>query len=606
MRRSSRPAVRWFAAGLTALSLPAMSAFSADAVSENAAYTYTTPAGEKFFGVSIRATDLSRAHRPADRHVLLIDTSASQVGDYRLREVEAAKAFLTALPSTAKVAVVALDVTAEPLTAGFVSPREALESGLAALDERVPLGATDIAAGLSYASEAFGDAPTGSIVYVGDGMSGANLLRSEELSALTSSLRANHIPVHAYSVGVNTDWHLLGVLAHQTGGIVELDSRDADAALIGQKLAKAAAAPVVYPQAVTVPGDARLIAAEAAAPLRSDRDTLLLGRGERPATVSVNIDGQIASIDVSDVHDVKGLPAIRALALSSEKTGGLDMPAAGQNLLAAVDGAVEQKIERLADAATIATKSANLAAAKTMFTALSDADPAGRETERLQIALAQAEELPPPDLTPPAPTAVEQDLIGAEIDRQRILTQQMTIETSSLIDEARQIRQSDPGDALNLLKRQDNQVRDFNGHRSGSTPATSAALEQRDRDHGEPSGEAGSRSDPASRADRAARSRRANDRAHGARRGTARTVDRARASPDGRWLSRRGREVRTGSNRRSECGQPSTGQRSRDRGALHGDGSRSAQQVLPTAGPAERPLAGNALPGRAVTRSVPR
>ncbi|MDQ3332315.1 MAG: VWA domain-containing protein, partial [Planctomycetota bacterium] len=292
MCRSSRPAVRWFAAGLTAVSLPMTPAFAAEKVSVSPAYTYVTPSGEAFFGVAVRAEDLSAAHRPAARHVLLIDTSASQAGEYRQRELIAAKSLLAALPASAKVSILAVDVTAEPLTDGFVSPQEALTQGLAALDKRVPLGATDLALGLDAALSAFEQGSAGSIIYIGDGMSAANLLKTGELKSLTASLRNRHVPVHALAVGPDTDWHLLGVLAHHTGGVVELDARDADVAELGQRLAAAAAAPVVYPQALKASGTGTLILGDAVPPLRTDRETILLGRGERPANISVTVDGR--------------------------------------------------------------------------------------------------------------------------------------------------------------------------------------------------------------------------------------------------------------------------------------------------------------------------
>jgi len=459
MRRSSRPAVRWFAAGLTAAvsALPTFSAFGAETAAPGTAYSYETPAGEKFFAVAVRAIDLSSAHQPADRHVLLVDTSASQVGEHRERAFAATESFLASLPASSKVAVFALDVTAEPLTDGFVSAAVAARGSLDALRHRSPLGATDLSAGLSAAASTFGEEPAGSVIYIGDGMSAANLLRTGELKSLTDAYRGRRVPVHSFAVGPDTDWRLLGVLAHQTGGIAELDGEQVDPTAIGRQLAVAASTPVLYPDAVTA-STATLVPGSSA-PLRADRDTILLGRGDVPSSLDVSIAGSDAVIAIDGAHAIAGLPAVRALALSAEGSGGLEMPAAGKELLAMADAAVERDLDRLNAAGLHALRTQSTEQADRILKVMTEADPAGRETRRLRTELAQADPPLPADAAPPAATAVEQDLIAAEIERQRVLTQQATIATTESIDEARQLRRTDPADAMSVLKRQENLIR---------------------------------------------------------------------------------------------------------------------------------------------------
>lgn len=461
MRRSSRPAVRWFAAGLTAAASAwsAVPSLAAAPVVGNSAYSYSTPAGEQFFALAVRATQLAEAHRPADRHVLLVDTSASQTGVHRERSLAVVEALLAALPAKATVSAFAVDVAAEPLTDGFLPVGEARTVVRDGLARRTPLGATDLAAGLNEALETFGTDAAGSVIYVGDGMSAANLLRSGELQPLTTALRERKIPVHAFAVGPNTDWRLLGVLAHQTGGWIDLDDDDAQADVSGRHLAEAATAPVVYPETLATDGSAKFLVGEALPPLRGDRETIFLGRGAVPTELRLTAGGEAAVVEINEAQTMEDRPVVRTLALAAERTNGLEMPAAGIDLLEAANAAVDRTIEGLAAAGTAAAKSNSIDQAKELLVSLENADPSGGATVQLRTALAQVEDVVPPPAAAPAAPQPAGGLIGAEIERQRILTQQMALETNDLIAQARQVRQSDPAGALNMLRRQENLVR---------------------------------------------------------------------------------------------------------------------------------------------------
>jgi len=118
----------------------------------------------------------------------------------------------------------AVDVQAQALTEGFVPPTsDDMQMALNRLQRRVPLGATNLDLGLKTALKMFeGNAARG-IIYIGDGMSTANLIHSDDLRALVAVLRKEHVPVHSYAVGPRTDMQLLGILAAQTGGVVLVD-----------------------------------------------------------------------------------------------------------------------------------------------------------------------------------------------------------------------------------------------------------------------------------------------------------------------------------------------------------------------------------------------
>ena len=84
----------------------------------------------------------------AERHdvVVLFDTSASQVADFRDKALAALDAFLAALEQQSdRVHLIAVDVDAVPLTPGFVAVNsDDLRSAIAKLRRRAPLGATDL------------------------------------------------------------------------------------------------------------------------------------------------------------------------------------------------------------------------------------------------------------------------------------------------------------------------------------------------------------------------------------------------------------------------------------------------------------------------------
>ena len=484
MPRSSRVAVRWFAAGFAAAAsvYPMFPALAGPAASPAAPTPIKPPRASNSLrspcGLPISATPIDRRRGMWSWS----DTSASQVGEHRDRALAVTAALLAALPADAQVALFALDTRAVPLSAGFIGAHSAAATtALETLNQRAPLGATDLALGLRAAGKAFGNQPAGSILYIGDGMSAANLLRSGELQALTDSLRTRQIPVSSFAVGPDQDWRLLGVLAHQTGGVVEIDSIKAGSIQsVAARLATAAAAPVLYPDAMQADGGATLLTGGSVPPLRGDRETIVPGRGEVPQSVQITAGGRETAVAFNSVKAIADQPAVRALALAAERSGGLEMPAAGSELFALAGAAIESNADQLATAGDRAVKGGNVAQAQNLLAALDRTDPAGRQTVRLRQVVAQLQddapafegfgqdaEVPaaplagPGNAAPPAPVADggQLGLLDEAARRERVLTQQTTIQTNSVIDQARQIRQTDPADALNLLKRYSNQIR---------------------------------------------------------------------------------------------------------------------------------------------------
>jgi len=97
-------------------------------------------------------SDEGRDAGPA--HVLvLVDTSASQAGEYRRQGLDAVAGLLEKARPDDRFAIAAVDVTCTPLLKEFKAARDPATAAAArSLDARTPLGSTDIVAALTAAA----------------------------------------------------------------------------------------------------------------------------------------------------------------------------------------------------------------------------------------------------------------------------------------------------------------------------------------------------------------------------------------------------------------------------------------------------------------------
>jgi hypothetical protein len=152
---------------------------------------FVKPTGEIFYSMSLQPTVARPAPRATDL-VVLFDTSASQVGEFRQRGLEILEAMLGSLSAKERVRLLAVDLTAVPLTESFVAPKsEALAAAMTKLRARTPLGSTDMEVAIEAASSCFAASPADrgrAIVYVGDGMSTAQLVSITRMQKLVDRL----------------------------------------------------------------------------------------------------------------------------------------------------------------------------------------------------------------------------------------------------------------------------------------------------------------------------------------------------------------------------------------------------------------------------------
>ena len=264
---------------------------------------YGKPGEKSHFALSI-APNIELPTPQGHEVVLLFDTSASQTGAYRAKAIETLKQFLASVNAGTQVQLFAVDLAAHPLTDKFVEAKsEEVGKAIESLKRRAPLGATDMVAAFETAAKAF-DAKSvneRSVLYIGDGQSGARFVDSDTLKQLIKPLVERHIAVTNYSIGPRTDSPLLAAIANQTGGLLAVDGDAATIKQVAAFLAGAVHAKVIWPTSTSLPKQFASVYPKQLPPLRSDRDTILVGTMAADAetkTVDVAISGNACGKEV--------------------------------------------------------------------------------------------------------------------------------------------------------------------------------------------------------------------------------------------------------------------------------------------------------------------
>lgn len=294
--------------------------------------TYESPSGETFGSISVRLPEA--AVRDQVDHVVLIDTSASQVGEHREMSLDVLNSFLNHLPPTHRAIVVAVDVDAVRITHEFAAPQTTAKLAIETLESRFPAGATNLSKGFNAALELLQSSEHGAITYLGDGMSAAHLLQLEETQQLTQQLRRQEIPVHSFAVGSNMDMQLLGVFGQETGGFVMRDEpgpHSLNAEDAGRVLAQAAGQRVVYPESVALSSEQVELLPNRPLPLRSDRETVYLFQGELAAGEKLSL-GDL-SLMIPQFQRTTGNAFLYTLWNNAISTDGIGLGLAGEWLV---------------------------------------------------------------------------------------------------------------------------------------------------------------------------------------------------------------------------------------------------------------------------------
>jgi hypothetical protein len=430
MKNAWKSSHGWFPAALTGFLMAGVCLADNDVVVR----TYRTPQGEVIGSASLSLQGQSAPVREAVDHVILLDTSASQVGEHRQMGLEAVQSFLQSLPQSDRVLVLAYDVHTAPLTKGWSAPDVAQSQIQSALSTRFPAGAADLSVALTMALDQFGqnqlgEGRQGSVLIIGDGMSAAHLFQPSELQSLTDQFRDREIPIHAFALGSKTDLRLLGALAQETGGFVmqdEWSKNSLSPQAAGQLLADASHVPVFYPEKVEIAANGVSLVPNRPLPMRADRETVYLLEGPVSAGSRIDVTGQFggqpiqASWKLPEPTRTMGNTFLVSYLSDAKATNGIAMGLAGDWMVNAAHQSFEDNTAELGRQGHQALKAGLNKEAERIGTLLEKIDPQNPQGNSLiqqamkqEMQLAQAANLPAgpapqsssPDAIPAPPTA---------------------------------------------------------------------------------------------------------------------------------------------------------------------------------------------------------
>jgi hypothetical protein len=421
--------------------------------------------------ILLKANRLTDAVAPR-RHVVVIDTSASQVGEHRRHALAVLDAFLAGLPADHAVKLYAIDVALEPLSSDFATAGDAItKAAVEQLAGRAPLGATNLIDGLTQIAEELSTEPA-SVIYLGDGQATAELLSTEKVAAVMDLYRDRQLPLSSYAVGPQCNLQLLGCLAVQTGGNVLVDTHDEGrdyAATQGRQLARTATAPVVYPTAVKIEPATIALYPNRPLPLRTDRETIYLSQGTLPvdARLTLTAPQQTFSWTLADPREgteVTFLPGYTSRAAADQ---GLTNGLAGKQMLLLAQDDFQTSLTMMLEEGRQALLKRDTTRAAELIEQVRRLDDGLIEAKQLAIATEQIHarltalqtEAPEPAADAPAgtedaipeQTPTNPDLINSFEQEARVRTQKLQIQVSKSIEAARAT--GEPQQAIDELKR---------------------------------------------------------------------------------------------------------------------------------------------------------
>ena len=471
----------WLAAALLCAGTTTFSSLSVagETTSSPTLEVYRTPEGRDYAAVGLSLSQMAVKSRAPEQVLVLVDTSASQMGEYREQSISVVRELLSQLPEQTSAAVWAIDLSQTALTDSFETmTAEKVNSITAALNKRIPAGSTDLSGAVEASLKSFDTSKSSVIVYVGDGFSAANLIPETKMQELTNALAEKQTPFVSYALGSQVDMQLLGVLALRSGGFVLQDQVGQPVNETVAAINKAISTPVWYPSQVKVTEGIELYP-NAALPLRSDRETIYLGKIDEETknlsiTLSDDNNNQIGFNVENYSTAAAGHPALRALWLRADQDKGLSVPTAGQVVLSSAKNQFELHVAGMLEAANSAAHAGKTKESVAISHALLQFDPSNKAATKLldvrQVALLQddsvvvpgeADEETPtvvpgenPDLEgrTDAPTDIEQDLIQRFKNRSKAAGEKLALEVNRAIEQARSIVQDDPDAAISLLK----------------------------------------------------------------------------------------------------------------------------------------------------------
>jgi von Willebrand factor type A domain len=396
-----------------AVSLVALLSPNTRAESAAQLLTYEADGGPTFYAYSMTPPADQAVVRSSDV-VIVFDTSASQTGAYRDTALAALDAALAKLRPGDRVALLAADLEARPLTSKLVAANSSeLKAAVTKLRGELPLGSTDMEAVLRTAVAQFDEkaATNHTLLYIGDGLSTANLLGTSAFGHLIDQLRTARISVSSYAIGPRKDAALLAAIANQTGGNLYVDEamvladdeagvdseRASDenlrrGAKIGAMLADWTRATVFWPVSATLPAELGTVLPKQIPPLRTDRDTLVFGQTDKKlaAPVTLKVAAEVAGKPIelawsaAPAESSDNYAYLSQVVDSARADDGLTTPAIGLAGLAETGRVLDNGLEEMNELAKRAVATGDLAGASSMSQAVLQRDPGNIQAKAVQ------------------------------------------------------------------------------------------------------------------------------------------------------------------------------------------------------------------------------
>jgi len=403
-----------------------------------------------------RITAVGVRCKPATPHeaaaiVVLVDTSASQTGQFRDQSLDSLTAVLAGFRPSDRVTVAAVDVSTVHLAPAFLPATDpAVAETAAKLRARAPLGTTDFVSALEDAAHLLATRSESRVVlYIGDG-TGIEGVDPAEFSTAIERLRRERIAVSAIGMGPQVNWALLAATAADTGGLfTAADAHGGDAGAAARSISEGLAHAVVWPENTrcTAGGATLAMLPHSLPPLRSDRDTIVLVQGDAEnGSVAFELAGVPVTVAIPSAPALDANAYLTELARNASSTG-LTLA----NRVFRAEAAELARLAKQAEESGVHESAVRLAEASLRR----DPDNQAAAIVR-QVALRQAPEgaeVLPPAAAAVAPTLPEAGTDMAELEAMRnVRAQQLERDVAVRLREARNLLTANPDHARDLLK----------------------------------------------------------------------------------------------------------------------------------------------------------
>ena len=188
----------------------------------------------------------------------------------------------------------------------------------------------------------------------------------EEFVRLCQNSVGGHLPLTSFAVGPRCDAPLLAALANQTGGILVIDGERVEPKEAGDFLGRSVHEQVLWPTSTNWPKAITAIYPQPTPPLRSDRDTVLIGTGKFSGSIEVALTGTANGESVEQSWTVRaGRPSndfsfLTVLVDGAAKDNGATLPIVGSAGLQDIGRIIAADAEGLARLSGQAVSTGNL------------------------------------------------------------------------------------------------------------------------------------------------------------------------------------------------------------------------------------------------------